>query len=117
MSRHPTIAIDQVVGQIGPRYRRRRIAIATKMAATSSPVQSPGWLKKLTGISSAMISMCTPGAIETGAGGPARRDRRKDAKCGVPKVIFSTIEITNGGKKAHMNGAREAQAETIKNQP
>jgi hypothetical protein len=35
----------------------------------------------------------------------------------VLNVIFSTPLIAKGGNKAHINGARGAQAETIKNQP
>jgi hypothetical protein len=32
-------------------------------------------------------------------------------------AVFSSPQIANGGKTAHINGARGAQAETISNQP
>jgi hypothetical protein len=38
------------------------------------------------------------------------------SECEVLNAIFSTPQITNGGKNAHKNGARGAQAETSNNQ-
>ena len=46
------------------------------------------------------------------ASGPAKRDSNKARKCEVLNAIFSSPQITNGGKKAHKNGARRDHAET-----
>ncbi len=88
--------------------------MARNTAATAKPAQSPGWSKKWCGIS--VLIKSAFGGI-SGSGGPMRRTFSKDRKYVVLKAIFSTPQITKGGKTAHINGARGAAAETSSSQP
>src|SRR5579864_2480686 len=89
--------------------------MARKTAATARPAQSPGWPKKWCGISVLMKSAFRDIVI-SGSGGPISRTFSKERKYVVLKAIFSTPQITKGGKTAHINGARGAVAETRSSQ-
>src|SRR6266480_8166789 len=110
--------IKRASNQIGSRYRRSRTAVARNIAATASPTHRPGVVKNCTGVSADIISIRFPLRVVVVEGsGPVKRYCSKPRKCEVLNAIFSTPQTTNGGKNAHINGARGAQAETSSNQP
>ena len=85
--------------------------------AIARPIHRPGVLKNCTAVSADSMSIrVAPGAVVEGCG-PLKRYCNMARKCEVLNAIFSTPQITNGGKNAHINGARGAQAETSSNQP
>src|SRR5580700_2262912 len=110
--------IKRASNQIGSRYRRSRTAAARNIAATASPTHRPGVLKNCSGVSAEIISIMFPlRAVVLEGAGPAKRYCNTSRKYEVLNTIFSTPQITNGGKNAHIKGARGAQAETSSNQP
>src|SRR6267143_2139827 len=114
----PGTESSEHANQIGSRYRRSRTAAARNIAATASPTHRPGVLKNCTGVSADIISIRFPlRAVVVEGSGPVKRYCSMPRKCEVLNAIFSTPQITNGGKNAHINGARGAQAETSSNQP
>ena len=83
---------------------------------TTSPVHKPGSLKKWFGMSVAMKSF-GPLWDAIPSPGPVKRYKSMFRQYEVLNAIFSSPQITNGGKKAHMNGARGDHAETSSIQP
>src|SRR5947209_5475181 len=81
-----------------------------------TPIHKPGSLKNCAGPSAAMASITVPLAGVV-ASGPARRCPSRLRKCVVLNASFSTPQTRNGGRKAQINGARGAHAETNISQP
>src|SRR5437899_549888 len=106
------------VTQMGPLERRNRTAAKRNAAAIAKPIHKPGSLKNCPGPSAiSELIKGLPGGAGMEGSGPAKRRSSISRKYVVLKVIFSKPQITNGGKNAHRNGARRAQAETISSQP
>jgi hypothetical protein len=106
-----------LANHIGSRFRRSRTAAARNIAATASPTHRPGVLKNWIAVSAEIISIMFPLRAVVEGSGPDKRYCSKPRKYEVLNAIFSTPQITNGGKNAYINGARGAQAETSSNQP
>jgi len=94
--------------------------MTTNAAANAKPIQRPGVVRYLPGVSWTSESIATPRCgwnAKAVSPAPNRRSFNIDAKCEVSNAIFSRTPIARNGNTAQRNVARRAHPEISSAQP